>query len=308
MSRRLRRALGLAVVLVAAVAAAAAAVVHAPASEGSAAPAPQAVAQCRSAAAGNHRVRVESDRVPVLLHVPSHAPAGRLPLILVLPGASMDGRGMADYTGYSQLADQRGFLVAYPTASGSRTFWNVSGQEPGRPDDVAYLRHVITALTSTAACGDRARVGMTGVSNGGGMTARMACDAADLLAAAAPVAGGYSTLPACQPSRPLPILEIHGLRDAVVPYDGKAPDHAGAVGPYVRAWRRRDGCASPARRSAPAPNVRELRWTCPNGLLVVHDRVVDAEHGWPGEASLRAFSSTKRTWRFLTRFRDERAG
>jgi polyhydroxybutyrate depolymerase len=144
---------------------------------------------------------------------------------------------------------------------------------------------------------------MTGVSNGGGMTARMACDAADLLAAAAPVAGGYSSLPDCRPERPLPILEIHGVRDAVVPYRGKGPDHAGAVGDWLRDWLGRNGCTEPAHRSTPAPRVQELRWTCPYGRMVVHDRVIDAEHGWPGESSLRPFSSTLRTWQFLSGFR-----
>ena len=45
------------------------------------------------------------------------------------------------------------------------------------------------------------RVFATGVSNGGGMSARLACDAADLVAAAAPVAGGYGALPDCRPTR-----------------------------------------------------------------------------------------------------------
>jgi polyhydroxybutyrate depolymerase len=217
----------------------------------------------------------------------------------------MTGSSMADYTGYSHLADLRGFLVAYPTASGQSPFWNVSGKLPGKPDDVAYLRQVIGTLTGPAACADPAHVGVTGVSNGGGMSALLACEAADVLAAAAPVAGGYSTLPACEPDRPLPILEIHGLRDAVVPYGGKGPSKAGAVGPFVDEWRGRDRCPSPAKRSAPAHDVQELRWPCAAGRVVVHDRVLDAEHGWPGEDSLRAFSSTERTWRFLNSFTDE---
>ena len=210
-----------------------------------------------------------------------------MPLILVLPGAGMTGADMARYTGYSRLSNARGFLVAYPTAAGTRPFWNVSGAIPGKPDDVAYLRAVIRALTGPRACGDPAHVGVTGVSNGGGMTALIACRAADLLAAAAPVAGGYSTLPACRPRRALPLLEIHGLRDAVVPYGGKPRTGAGAVGSYLAAWRRRDRCTGRAARSAPAHRVRELRWTCADGRVVVHDRVLDAEHGWPGEASLR---------------------
>src|SRR5439155_27003687 len=133
---------------------------------------------------------------------------------------------------------------------------NVSGNQPGKPDDAAYLRNVIAALTGDAACADPRHVGITGVSNGGGMTALMACRAADLLAAAAPVAGGYSTLPDCTPQRPLPILEIHGLRDEVVPYGGRGPTRAGAVEPFLAAWRVRDACSGAARRSAPAHHVQ----------------------------------------------------
>jgi polyhydroxybutyrate depolymerase len=217
----------------------------------------------------------------------------------------MTGRGMAQYTGYSRLADFKGFLVAYPTASGSRPFWNVSGKVPGRPDDVGYLRRVIETLTGPAGCGDAAHVGVTGVSNGGGMSATLACEAADLLAAAAPVAGGYSTLPDCEPDRPLPILEIHGLRDEVVPYGGKGPQGAGAVGPWIDDWLSRDRCSHTPRTSYPAHNVVELRWTCAAGRIVAHDRVADAEHGWPGVSSLAPFSSTTRTWRFLSAFTDE---
>lgn len=273
------------------------------ASAGRTATAP-AVPACVPPAPGTHRIVVDGDHPPVALHVaPGPQKPGR-PLIMVLPGAGQTGADVAAYTGYSKLADRKGFLVAYPTAVGRRPFWNVSGSVPGKPDDVAYLRKAITTLTA-AACADARRVGMTGVSNGGGMTARMACDAADLLAAAAPVAGGYSTLPDCHPRRALPILEIHGIRDEVVPYRGKRADHADAVGAWLRGWLARDRCTAPAHRSTPVPRVQELRWTCPDGRMVAHDRVLDAEHGWPGEDGLAPFSSTTRTWRFLTAFRND---
>lgn len=259
---------------------------------------------CAPPSAGNHSLVVDQGRAPVLLHVPRRGSATRRPLILVLPGAGMTGRDMANYTGYDRLADRKGFLVAYPTAAGRRPFWNVSGQVPGKPDDVAYLRAVIRSLTGPAGCADAARVGITGVSNGGGMSALMACRAADLLAAAAPVAGGYSTLPDCRPQRALPLLEIHGMRDTVVPYQGKQPHGAGNVGDYLSDWLERDRCDRRARRSTPVRRVVELRWRCRDGRIVAHYRVLDAEHGWPGERSLRPFSATVRTWRFLSAFRN----
>jgi polyhydroxybutyrate depolymerase len=260
---------------------------------------------CAPPTPGTHQVTVQSGRVPVLLHVPSGAaPPGGRPLILVLGGAGMTGADMARYSGYSRLADQKGFLVAYPTATGKHPFWNVSSN-PSAADDVAYLRAVIGALTGGTGCADHARVGITGVSNGGGMSARMACASADLLAAAAPVAGGYATLPDCEPQRPLPVLEIHGLRDEVVPYHGTGPDGAGSVDRYLEDWRIRDRCGVKPRTSTPAHNVLELRWTCKDGRVVVHDRVIDAEHGWPGERSLKPFSTTIRTWQFLSAFRND---
>jgi polyhydroxybutyrate depolymerase len=253
-------------------------------------------AGCVGPAPGSYQLQVATDHPPVLLHVPPGTPRARRPVVVMLPGAGQTGEFAEQYTGYSALADQHGFLVAYPTAAGASAFWNVSGKQAGKPDDVAYLRSVITTLTGKDVCGDPERVGLTGGSNGGGMTAHMACAAADLLTAAASVSGGYSSLPPCHPSRHLPILEIHGLHDTIVPYRGKGPDHAGAVGTWLRGWLRRNNCTGAARRSAPEDKVQELRWTCPNGRTVIHDRVLDAQHGWP---SLGAFSSTERTWRFF---------
>lgn len=259
---------------------------------------------CAPPAAGDHRLAAIDGRLPVVLHVPPHARADQ-PLVLALPGAGQTAEDFAEYTGYSVLADREGFAVAYPTATGERPFWNMSGAVPGKPDDLAYLRRVIPAVVR-AACADGARVGVTGVSNGGGMSARLACDAADLIAAAAPVAGGYGSLPDCHPSRPVPVLEIHGTDDRVVPYAGKGPRRSGAVSAFLAQWRRLDVCRGRAQRRAPQPSVAELRWTgCAAGTMVVHDRITDAEHGWPGEDDLGrrpGFSSTLRTWLFLSAF------
>lgn len=243
-------------------------------------------------------------RIPVVVHVPPHLKAGA-PLVLGLPGAGQTARDFASYTGYSRLADRRGFVVAYPTATGARPSWNISGTAAGKPDDVAYLRTVIAAVVR-ATCAAPGRVSVTGVSNGGGMSARMACDAADLLAAAAPVAGGYGSLPDCRPSRPVAILEVHGTGDAVVPYSGKGPTAFGSVTRFLAQWRRLDGCPSASTRAAPRQGITELRWTrCAGGSSVQHVRIQDAEHGWPGEDDVdgyAGFSTTVRTWAFLSRY------
>ena len=262
-------------------------------------------ASCAPMSPGAHRITVEAGRAPVVVHIPPRLLTGA-PIVLALPGAGQTARDFAAYTGYSRLADAERVAVAYATASGSRPLWNVTDHIPGHAQDVPYLRAVIPAVVK-AACADPARVGVTGVSNGGGMSARMACDAADLVAAAAPVAGGYGALPDCHPSRPVPILEIHGTADRVVPYAGKGDPVRGDVASFLAQWRRLDGCSGEPRVRGVADGVRELRsLRCAGGTQVVHDRVEGAQHGWPGADDISGgdeFSSTRRTFDFLTSFR-----
>ena len=70
----------------------------------------------------------------MLLHVPRPRRRRRPPPARARAArGGHDRRDMAAYTGYSRLADLKGFLVAYPTASGARPFWNVSGQQRASP-------------------------------------------------------------------------------------------------------------------------------------------------------------------------------
>ncbi len=273
---------------------------------GGGASAAPAAAPCTPLAPGTHRIPVQTGRVPVVVHIPHGLRTGA-PLVLALPGAGQSARAFAAYTGYSRLADSAHIAVAYPTASGARPLWNVTDAIPGHAQDVPYLRAVIPAVVR-AACADPARVGVTGVSNGGGMSVRMACDAADLVAAAAPVAGGYGALPDCHPSRPVPVLEIHGTADEVVPYRGKGNPVRGDVASFLAQWRRLDGCPGAPRVRSVSEEVVELRSVgCAGGTEVIHDRVERAAHGWPGEAGITSardrFSSTRRTFDFLSSFR-----
>jgi polyhydroxybutyrate depolymerase len=240
----------------------------------------------------------------VLLHVPAAGADKPVPLVIALHGAGETGPDFARDTGFSRLADREHFLVAYPTAVGPTSFWDITGENQGDlPEEVGELGKSLDALEGVA-CVDRARVFVTGVSNGGGMTARLACELSDRLAGAAPVAGGYKALPPCHPSRRLPILEIHGTGDQVVPYGGVPPDYKGSVAKYLTMWRAIDGCRGKATRVEPAPGVHEMAWrSCGSGTLVEHVRLDHQAHGWPGGPrtvpSTAAFSTTWRTWEFF---------
>jgi polyhydroxybutyrate depolymerase len=259
------------------------------------------------------RLTVDGERHQALLHIP-HGGRGPLPLVLAFHGASDSPRFTATYFGLTPIANREHFAVLYPQAS-HNAFWQLS---PSQHEDVDTVGALLDRLENWG-CIDSSRVYATGVSNGGGFTARLGCEMAGRLAAIAPVAGGYGSLGPCHPSRPMPVLEIHGTSDQVVPYGGKGPDHAGSVARFLAQWTNLDACRGAARRSTPSRDVTLLAWErCAGGSAVEHLRLAGTDHGWPGGARRAArvehhqanprhnpsgVDAATPVWNFLSRFR-----
>ena len=261
--------------------------------------------------------RVDGTKHEALLHVPPGA-RGQLPLVLAFHGAYDDARFTSVYFGLSRLADREHFAVLYPQASHNK-FWEL---RPDQHEDVDQVR-VLLDRVERASCIDRSRVYATGVSNGGGFTARLGCEMADRLAAIAPVAGGYGPLAGCHPDRPLPLLEIHGMEDYVVPYGGTGPRRSGSVSRFLSVtrflerWTALDGCRGGPKVTTLRPGVTRVTWAhCAGGSVVQHLKLAGTDHGWPGshwsEAGRKnpspahdptGLDSAQAVWNFLSRFR-----
>ena len=119
---------------------------------------------------------------------------------------------------------------------------------------------------------DRMRIYATGPSNGGIFVNRLACDAADMFAAVAPVIGTIATklAPNCHPSTPVAVVAIQGVSDPVVPFNGgevggPLKTAAGGTVESSRAsqelWRSLDGCG-------PAPTSTALHAAVHDGTTV----------------------------------------
>lgn len=278
--------------------------------------APAAASTCRP---GDRMVRFSDggQSHEALLHIPL-GPGGRLPLVVAFHGAYDNARFTSVYYGLSRLADREHFAVLYPQASHNK-FWEL---RPDQHDDVNQVR-VLLDRVERASCINRSRVYATGVSNGGGFTARLGCEMADRLAAIAPVAGGYAPRGGCHPDRPLSLLEIHGTEDDVVPYGGSAPGETGrdahfvSVSNFLGQWRTFDGCRGGPKVTTPGPGITRLTWArCADGRVVQHLKLAGTDHGWPGshwsEAGRKHASpgrdptgldTADAVWGFLSRFR-----
>src|SRR5579864_1538256 len=190
----------------------------------------------RPAAADDPAQHLESNGLQrsYLVHVPAHLPEGPRPLVLVLHGGGGSGAGAAKMTGFDAIADAYGFIVAYPDGTdrprprlqhagkpGLLT-WNAGGccgyaRQHG-VDDVGYIRALVAELQNDHAI-DPKRIYATGISNGGMLAYRLACQASDIFAAVAPVSAVID-VPDCKPAQPVSVLHIHGSADEYVPLDG----------------------------------------------------------------------------------------
>lgn len=106
-------------------------------------------------------------------------------------------------------------------------------------DDVGFLREVIREMKTWGPI-DARRVYVTGLSNGGSMTHRMACEAADVVRAVAPVSFPLNKPELCHPSRAISETEFRGTSDWVVPYGGWGIDQPATQSQV--SWRKIDGC------------------------------------------------------------------
>jgi polyhydroxybutyrate depolymerase len=266
-----------------------------------------------------------------LLHLPDPLPNKPLPLVVVLHGGGGSGETAARQTGFDAMADKAGFIVVYPDGSDrSRPLLNLMGK-PGfltwnaggccgyardeDVDDVGFIRAlVLTVIRDDGA--DPKQVYATGLSNGGMMAYRLACEASDLFAAIAPVSA-VQDVKDCKPSHPVSVFHIHGAEDENVPLLGgvgkKAMDEEGKTGrPPVQQsldfWAKQDGCSVTIRSQQPDIDMTNYG-ACEGGTDVQLFVIRDGGHAWPGGQRMAKFldepseamNATADIWDFFSR-------
>ncbi len=263
------------------------------------------------------------------LYVPARLQSAA-PLLVVLHGGGGGGAGMEALTsrGFNRRADTAGALVVYP--DGVDHGWN-DGRNDLKTravresvDDVGFLRALVTAIGRRYPL-DHERIFVTGISNGGMMTLRLACDAADLFSGFVAVAAslGEDTAAGCKPNVVHPLALIDGTDDPIVPFTGGEVKVLGArrgrvIGATATfdAFREFAACTGtdsepPLDRIADDGTVLVVRRAagCHAGAAVVLYEVQGGGHAWPGGLRYarewligkvsRELDATDEVWRFL---------
>jgi len=198
-----------------------------------------------------------------------------LPVIIVLHGGggsrlganrtTCPGGDESDAKCLVAMATARGYAVAAPDGTGSRPLrgirtWNAGGGHAlqcvsggackGDIDDLAYFDDLLDQLGSSITVDDH-RVYATGISNGGAMSHRLACQRAERFAAIAPVSGANEWADdGGDCAAAVPVRHFHGTADPCWSFDGGTnaclQDDGRpktSVAQTMEGWRVRNGCA-----------------------------------------------------------------
>lgn len=259
-----------------------------------------------------------------LLYVPeAYDPAQPAPLVLSLHGFASNPTQQMQFSDWNTVADEHGFLVVYPQGTGFPLRWNTDATPDdnendlfsGEADDVALLSELIDHLAESY-CLDQTRVYATGLSNGGGMSNRLACELADRITAIGPVAGAYSPLDMeCNPSRPVPVMAFHGTDDTIVPYEGSEfrGTNLPPIPEWAASWGARNGCDMNPEVLDSVGEVDIIRYGgCDNDAQVILHTVNGGGHNWPGGGVQpemfmgtvnRDVNASERMWAFFEAYR-----
>jgi len=229
----------------------------------------------------------------------TYIPAGvngmeKLPVVVSLHGRLGTALGQMRFANFRPIADKEHFIIVCP--QGIDRSWNDGRGTPANAkgiNDVKFIDELITYVLKTYN-GDSTRVYVTGMSNGGFMTSRLACELNKRIAAIAVVGASMGKDIGFEPVKPMPAMYIQGTSDPLVPFAGGMMK-AGAEGniyghqEILQKWASVDGCnTNPAvTKISVTVNddtsvIEEVYSNPSNNIKVIGYTIVNGGHTWPG--------------------------
>ena len=194
----------------------------------------------------------DNEQREYFLYVPENLQPNA-PLVFVLHGYWGEGADMIGL--FAEQANEHGFVVCYPsglTDNIGANHWNANfSPSMTTVDDVGFLSNLALYLQGEYGLSPE-KTFTCGMSNGGYMSWSLACHAPDVFKAIASVTGTMSgpDWVDCNPSELVPVMQISGTADNVVPMDGSmgyvSEGWGGAPDIYtiMDYWSELHGCAN----------------------------------------------------------------
>jgi polyhydroxybutyrate depolymerase len=232
---------------------------------------------------------------PIVYRPPGLSRATKVPLVIGLYGADGCPQCMEGLTKFEHVADEHGFVVAYP-GSASNPPWNSAS-------DLPYLKSFISQVEAAQNI-DPSRVYVTGFSAGGRMTYFLGCQLSRQIAAIAVVSSVMRAYP-CPLSHPVSELTLDGSTESTA-INGTRTGIPTAAATAAK-WRALDGCPAkiPLRSSVVAPVSQQTWGPCVDGSSVALYVLSGGIHTWPGSYGLSRsspdaqYNASEAIWSFF---------
>ena len=263
-------------------------------------------------------------------------PRALRPILVELHGTGTDVRENLKnrfFPNFTTVSNLDPVIIVRP--QGAARVWDVlpgkfedwrrlAGTDGVQVDDVAFLRAVLADVIARDG-GDPKRVFLYGVSVGGQMAARVACEMADELRAVAALLARAlaSELEECATAKPIPFLLMASKTDPSTPYAGVRVDarysRAGAED-TVASFVRRNGCQKTEEREVARSDPNDgmsatvvRHFECTAGAEVLFYRLDGSAHALPSRIRYdsdrdikinRDLEMAQELWAFFKRFMD----
>ncbi|MDC3132819.1 prolyl oligopeptidase family serine peptidase [Flavobacteriaceae bacterium] len=247
-----------------------------------------------------------------LIYIPTNYDENSpVPLVFNFHGYGSNAIEQFNYSGLETVAQREGFILVMPQGElfQGTSHWNVGGWTIGSTiDDVDFTDALLAYFIEEYSI-DEKRIYSTGMSNGGYMSFLLACQLSDKIAAIASVTGSMTpqTHAACNPQRAMPILQIHGDSDRVVPYNGA--DWTLSIDYVLEYWNTQNNCdlepeisQFPDIDSQDGSTIFKYDY---NGEQVntTHFKVIGGRHTWPGSmVGNKDISAAEEIWSFFSQY------
>lgn len=243
-----------------------------------------------------------------MVHVPkNYKPQSPSSLLFAIHGGGGNMKIQAKNEYYKQISksEETGSITVFPNGyskfqSGSFATWNAGhccgDARDKNVDEIAFFKAMVKNLSSQLNI-DSKRIYATGMSNGGMMAYRLACEMTDTFAAIASVTGTDNTKN-CTPSKPISILHIHAKDDEHVNFNGGAGKKAApadkitnftSVPATIAKWVEFNQCEKTPKQAGKYCEVYEK---CRDGVKVQLCVTPTGGHSWPGGIKPRGGDET----------------
>lgn len=242
-----------------------------------------------------------------LLHLPQdYSEKDTLALVIAMHGGFGNAINLQDQSGLSIKANTEKFIVVYPEGIksiplGIRTWnagWCCGYASNTNSDDNDFIATLLDTLENQVNI-DTDRIYATGMSNGGFLTYRLACELSERIAAFAPVAASMS-MSECKPSRSVPIIHFHSFLDSSIPYlggvgDGVSSHYNPPADSVHNAFSNHNKCENVSDTILSNEHYTHVKWSDCDCNKEIHYYITkDGGHSWPGGIQTKVGDSTSK--------------